>query len=315
VSVSIALVACLATQPADEIVYAVSGPQLVRELRCSRCHADSPRTAALWSRAPAPDLSQVGARLHPAALRALLADPRSVRPDASMPDLVPAERIADLVQFLAARADFDRDEPVVTVPELERGRELFHSVGCVACHDAWVYPWELEEPFEFVVASNGAGEAAGEEPVFEPDLGRLHERTSLAALTELLLDPVAVWPEGRMPSLDLTPSEARSIAIYLLQDQARGADGTFPLRAGLVREYFHEDARFDLDELEGLRWKRIELVAQPELPEDCEDDYFGVRITGMLEIEVAPDRSQVWMTGPAVEVFSGELPNPRRLGR
>ena len=82
---------------------------------------------------------------------------------------------------------------------VERGRRLFHSVGCVACH-----------------APAGAAREPAIPSVPLPDL---NAKTSVDALAGFLLDPRAARPGGRMPPLHLAPEEAEDIAVYLLRGQ------------------------------------------------------------------------------------------------
>ena len=51
---------------------------------------------------------------------------------------------------------------------------------------------------------------------FYQPLERIAGKTSVPALTAYLQDPLPAHPDGRMPSLALTPREARSISLYIL---------------------------------------------------------------------------------------------------
>lgn len=70
---------------------------------------------------------------------------------------------------------------------VERGRALYQSVGCVACHSP-----EKALP--------------GSLP-----LGPLAEKYSLASLTAFLKDPLAARPGGRMPDSHLEHAEAEGV--------------------------------------------------------------------------------------------------------
>ena len=118
----------------------LSGAVLISELGCAACH---PTTRAELAAKPGPDLSAVGARAHGAHLRAFIANPTATKPGTTMPDVLghlPAaerESTADaLAHYLAtlggASPTFTRPAP----PAIERGRKLYHAVGCVACHSA-----------------------------------------------------------------------------------------------------------------------------------------------------------------------------------
>ena len=89
-----------------------------------------------------------------AALVSFLEDPRAVRPGTHHPhqlaDIPGASRrqvAEDLVHFLA-RDHGDAVAPIAPfetdAQTLERGRALFHSVGCVACHGPLESVDELE---------------------------------------------------------------------------------------------------------------------------------------------------------------------------
>jgi mono/diheme cytochrome c family protein len=94
---------------------------------------------------------------------------------------------------------------------VERGRKLYHSVGCVACHSP-----EKSLP--------------GSVP-----LGPLTEKYTLASLTAFLQDPLAARPAGRMPDSHLEQSEAEDIASYLLREQKAPLE-TFSPNAALAAQ-------------------------------------------------------------------------------
>lgn len=109
-----------------------------------------------------------------------------------------------------------RLEPVV----VKAGGDLFHKVGCVACH----------APQELPVAS--APDLSGDSPKETPGapglaalatnsvpMGNLAKKYSVDALAAFLRDPLKARPSGRMPAQRLSEKEARAIAMYLLRDQ------------------------------------------------------------------------------------------------
>ncbi|HMO63881.1 MAG TPA: c-type cytochrome, partial [Verrucomicrobiota bacterium] len=178
----------------------LNGMALLSELGCAACHA--PGGAALAAK-PGPDLSGVGARAAAGHLRKFIAEPSATKPGTTMPDLFEhlpaAERMATadaLTHYLASLGG----PPVAfaqSAPDaVERGRKLYHSVGCAACHSP---------------------EAALPDSV---PLGALEEKYSVASLAKFLEDPLAVRPGGRMPDLKLDHFEAQDIASFLLRNQA-----------------------------------------------------------------------------------------------
>src|SRR5436190_20499592 len=127
---------------------AAAGELLLAELNCTACHApanaDSPRVAPKG----APDLSAIGSRVTPQWLRAYLADPHGLKAGATMPDLFHASEpqardgaVDFLVHFLLSQGG---PIPPSTVEGnallVDQGRELYHTVGCVACHAAQEKP-------------------------------------------------------------------------------------------------------------------------------------------------------------------------------
>jgi len=132
-----------------------------------------------------------------------------------MPDLVEDEAVArDIASYLASLNGTGAGdggelgaEPGADDAELAHGRELFHKVGCVACHGALVSASELHP---------GMG-LANERPEVEvaAPLGDLRGKWSGKALASFLQDPLASYPDGRMPSLALDEEEASAIAAYL----------------------------------------------------------------------------------------------------
>jgi mono/diheme cytochrome c family protein len=175
-----------------------AGAVLVSELGCAACHTSG---QAVFAAKAGPDLSAVGARVNGAHLRRFIASPSSVKPGTTMPDVLAhlpeAERTGtanELAHYLASLGKLSA--PALPAAEaVERGRKLYHSVGCVACHSP-----EKALP--------------GSVP-----LGPLAQKYTLASLTAFLQDPLTARPSGRMPDSHLEQAEAEDIASYLLREQ------------------------------------------------------------------------------------------------
>ncbi|TDJ67337.1 MAG: hypothetical protein E2O39_14970 [Planctomycetota bacterium] len=318
--------------PEGQVTLIPRGEELLGELGCTTCHTASDTTLARLQPKSAPRLDDVGARITPGYLRSYLEDPQGTKPDVTMPDRIGhganRERTIDaLVHFLAGLGGPIDIAPVgVQADDIEPGRQLFHSVGCVACHEPQEAPWELEElrwmPGDVAEAATELDdeEEADEEdeqlwvppgtlPAPEVPLGDLARKTTVAALTEFLLDPLIVRPSGRMPSLGLTPKEARSIALYLLRDQARAGEENLEQVEGLAYEYFEapfDDEVADFDALTSVARGGITDLAK--LPEH-RPDHFGFRYRGFLAVAAAgeytfytksDDGSRLWVDGEVV---------------
>ncbi len=181
----------------------IAGAVLVSELGCAACHASGQAAFAPKMR---PDLSAVGTRVNGAHLRRFIESPSGVKPGTTMPDVLaylPDAQRDDaanaLAHYLASLG-----KPVASAlpaaDAVERGRKLYHSIGCVACHSP-----EKTLP--------------GSVP-----LGPLTEKYTLASLTAFLQDPLAARPSGRMPDSHLERAEAEDIASYLLREQKAAAE-------------------------------------------------------------------------------------------
>jgi mono/diheme cytochrome c family protein len=177
---------------------ALAGNVLLSELSCAACH---PSLRAASPPKGGPNLSDVGGRLHAHHLRRFLADPATTKPGTTMPDalagLGASERehaVLALTQYLASLGGPAPRLEKPTPDAIERGRTLYHSIGCVACH---------------------APEAGDSTSV---PLGSLEDKYSLVSLTRFLEDPLTVRPAGRMPNLHLDHFEALDVASYLLRE-------------------------------------------------------------------------------------------------
>ena len=121
-----------------------------------------------------------------------------------MPDLfhgqTPQERQATgmaIASFLATTGTL-MDRPGDHAA-LKRGEELFHSIGCVACHAP--RRGNLQTDTTSI------------------PLGDIASKYTLDGLTKFLANPHAVRPNGNMPRLANSHVEARDIACYLIGEQ------------------------------------------------------------------------------------------------
>lgn len=139
-----------------------------------------------------------------------------------------AAALADYLCSFAASAPNARISPApepIDAAAIERGKTLFHQVGCVACHaprDA--QDREIALPGSLLLSNLGAK--------YRP-----------AALRAFLLDPESVRPESRMPNLRLTPTEAHELTGYLLASASAPpvqSSAIDPQRVALGRSSFAE---------------------------------------------------------------------------
>jgi mono/diheme cytochrome c family protein len=177
----------------------LAGTILIGELGCTACHASGDPSLAPKG---GPDLSDAGSRMRPGHLEQFLTSPSATKPGTTMPDVLDhlpdAERHATalaLAHYLASLGTTALKFDPPAADAITRGKTLYQSVGCVACHS----PEQLVE---------------GSVP-----LGPLEEKYSVASLAAFLENPLEVRPSGRMPDSRLGHFEAVDIASYLLRQQ------------------------------------------------------------------------------------------------
>lgn len=172
---------------------------MLGELNCTACHAATQQQRAWLSPKVAPTLQDVGSRTDPEWLKKFLASPNAAKQGATMPDLLHGnvEQAEALTHYLLSLSKPNVRRVLPDKAAVARGENLFHSVGCVACH----------------APQNGAAL-----PAEFVALPRMAEKWGHDGLRKFLLDPLASRPGGRMPSLHLTDREASDIAHYLLRE-------------------------------------------------------------------------------------------------
>ncbi len=153
----------------------------------------------------APDLATLGSRVRAEWVARFLRDPPAAVPGTVMPDLLgdlvePARSKAAeaLSSYLRSFSTAVADSGVIDRAAAERGRPLFHEIGCVACHAP-------RDESGHEVATPGS-----------VPLGHVIEKYPLPGLSAFLLAPQLAHPATRMPDLHLSPAEANDLASYLL---------------------------------------------------------------------------------------------------
>ena len=205
------------------------GEVLLGELNCLACHPANPAIRARLPARPAPRLGTLGQRVRPAWIARYLQAPHREKPGTLMPDLIAgvpgteqSDAVAALAAFLLSLTPPGTNSDVEpTRLAIEQGRVLYHRTGCVACHAP-------REPAASIFPEIESGPTDADATRFvltqleqtSVPLGDLRAKYRPGGLISFLLDPLAIRPAGRMPSLRLTEPEARAIATYLQRDTA-----------------------------------------------------------------------------------------------
>jgi mono/diheme cytochrome c family protein len=176
---------------------ALRGRVLLEQKGCTNCHLPSDAMAQSVGRRKAPKLPSPG--FGKAWVARWIADPASVRAGADMPALPLDPRttqgLANVLTLWGVPAAGVASEAAV----LGQGRDLYHRLGCIACHGA------LESPAVVL----GSEFLSRETPA--SSFGDLNGKWAPKELSGFLQHP-----DARMPRLDLSASEADLLATYLL---------------------------------------------------------------------------------------------------
>ena len=167
-----------------------------------------------------------------------------------MPDVLASrpegerDQIAEaLTHFLVAQSPTkfpaEAREPI----DIQQGKSLYHTVGCVACHGpkepTTVVKKRNDEEDEDEDKSGAAKKAI--KPIAVP-LGHVAAKYGAKSLGEFLFQPLRIRASGRMPDMKLTPAESLAIAGYLTGEQLQQATALVsqePL-VMLGKKYFQE---------------------------------------------------------------------------
>ena len=184
------------------------GRELFATLRCAKCHAGVgdgtpiPATDAMAELSmDAPNLADAGARLNAGWMAEWINDPKSVRPDASMPRVFHGDQSpqqsADIAAYLATLGTQSVEAPKLDdVTTAAAGARLFTGLGCVACH---------------TIPPADATEAP-----LRRSLKYVKQKYRHAALFDFLKGPEKHYAWIRMPNFKLSDEEATQLSAFLL---------------------------------------------------------------------------------------------------
>jgi len=187
-----------------------AGELLLGELQCVRCHQPEGDAATRITTSGGPALDAAGSRLRPDFLRRWLATPHEVKPGTTMPDVLGALNAEEKKTAIEALTHYlmslrAKSEPKTQAGSVERGRHLYHQIGCVACH----------APDADYVPETAPGVKPPKPELPSIPHAKLGEKYTVASLQHFLLNPLAARPGGRMPQIPMKPEEAADLAAYL----------------------------------------------------------------------------------------------------
>lgn len=282
---------------ASQLEDPLRGQVLLEELNCVACHAANSTLAAASKKAPR--LAAVGARVNPSYLEQFIQAPHTIKPGTTMPDVMShlgvdqrqqaATTITHYLLSLNKARPFDLE--AIDAVAAEQGGELFHSVGCAACHAP------RNERGEELLTDSSA------------PLGALEKKYSTRSLAEFLRAPHKIRPSGRMPDLRLSPRDAERIAHYLVRETRIPGH----LRYTLLRGRVWEGLEVNVTKEKSGHVQDFDLGSLPEVPGNSALVY-----EGYLHIDTAGDHTfflemnggQLWLNDAEV----ANLPASSRRG-
>lgn len=273
------------------------GLVLLDELGCVACHSTEAPLAK--SSKVAPRLSVVGSRVNPYYLERFIQNPRALKPGTTMPDVMrklkgderreTARAITHYLLSLTGKSGPFDLHPIDTVAA-EEGEQLFHSVGCVACHS----------PRNKLGQEIMAGDSV--------PLGDLEQKYNTRSLAEFLRAPHKIRPSGRMPDMKLNGREAEQLANYLL----RKTEVPGHLRYTLLRGRVWEGLDVNVTKEKAGLVKDFDLASLMQLPGNSAVIYEGflnVKKTGQYTFYLEMNGGQLLLDDEEVANLS---PSPRR---
>ena len=183
----------------------LNGIVQMQQLNCVACHR-SEAISTFVAAKKAPKLKWAAKWTNPERMAKFIADPQFIKPGTTMPHMLghlnreSREQAAQaLTEFILSYAKNEFRGQTIDADAVPRGFELFHSVGCVACHAP-------------------RDRSAKEKPTARSTaLGNLSQKFTVDGLVEFLENPHTSRPSGRMPNMQLKRREALNISNYLLQ--------------------------------------------------------------------------------------------------
>jgi cytochrome c2 len=180
------------------------GRALMEKARCFACHAARGHEDF---RSDAPPLNTIAVKTGGEWLQRWLSDPRSVDPNATMPNFrLTKQEIRDLSHYLFSRtvpADLSKavDAAAAQPPgDPAKGKTLFAESRCISCH---------------TIDGKGNGSA--------PELNKIGSRATRGWLIAFLHDPHAFDPQTKMPQYGFSDADVRDLVAYF-EDELRDFD-------------------------------------------------------------------------------------------
>ncbi len=194
------------------------GRELFATMRCTKCHDAAsllPKPAADVEDAPgmpeldidAPNLSDAGGRLNLNWMAKWITNPRALRPESSMPQVLHGATLekdaTDIAGFLATLGKKEeKPDAAPSEEDIKAGGGLVAKLGCVGCH---TMPDKAEMAADRIPLRN------------------VRAKWKPAALREFLKQPDRHYAWIRMPNFRFSDEEINKVSAFLLHSKIEGA--------------------------------------------------------------------------------------------
>jgi cbb3-type cytochrome oxidase cytochrome c subunit len=203
-----------------------AGLRLIERYGCYNCHKFEGHFERLAKeKKSGPSLLKIASKLNETWIQKWLWEPTAFRPTTLMPAFWKNHNNSDPESMKKAAVEIEaiahaivkKSKPYEPLKlastaqgNIEKGKELVGTVGCLACHAVDDFPRKNPaDPTEY-------GFKDSRIPMFGPELNQLGSKVSKEWLVSWMINPMHYDSSSRMPSLRLTEQEAIDVTEYLL---------------------------------------------------------------------------------------------------
>ncbi|MEE9190591.1 MAG: cytochrome c, partial [Candidatus Neomarinimicrobiota bacterium] len=199
------------------------GMNLVERAGCYGCHKIEKYKE---KRRIGPELNKIASKINEDWAFQWIENPKSFRHNTWMPRFFGQSNNSDpdsrmrsdqelkaIVHYLFKNSSEFHLDPIPVTGNVQQGKKLVASLGCLGCHRIEPEPFEEETTLQTLRRDHG------------PNLIGMGSKTTLEWIYNWLKQPERYFPTTMMPNMRLTDSEAADISAYLItltQDQFAG---------------------------------------------------------------------------------------------